>query len=36
MTYLTGAEQRQVLEAMALLGKACRRHLDERHAVTTD
>ncbi|MEU8002378.1 MarR family winged helix-turn-helix transcriptional regulator [Catellatospora sp. NPDC049111] len=30
MTYLTDDEQRQVSEAMALLGKASRRHLDER------
>ncbi|MBV1851715.1 MarR family winged helix-turn-helix transcriptional regulator [Catellatospora tritici] len=32
MTYLTDAEQRRVAEAMALLGKASRRHLDERDA----
>ena len=30
MTYLTDDEQRQVSEAMALLGKASRRRLDER------
>ncbi|WP_144126471.1 MarR family winged helix-turn-helix transcriptional regulator [Catellatospora sichuanensis] len=30
MTYLTDDEQRQVSQAMALLGKASRRHLDER------
>ncbi|BCJ73184.1 hypothetical protein CS0771_27280 [Catellatospora sp. IY07-71] len=30
MTYLTDEEQRVVTEAMALLGKASRRHLDER------
>ncbi|MEV4415664.1 MarR family transcriptional regulator [Catellatospora sp. NPDC049609] len=30
MTYLTDDEQRLVAEAMALLGKASRRHLDER------
>ncbi|GAB4048392.1 MarR family winged helix-turn-helix transcriptional regulator [Catellatospora paridis] len=30
MAYLTDDEQRQVSEAMALLGKASRRHLDER------
>lgn len=31
MTYLTDDEQRQVSEAMALLGKASRRRVDERH-----
>lgn len=30
MTYLTDDEQRQVSQAMALLGKASRRRLDER------
>jgi DNA-binding MarR family transcriptional regulator len=32
MTYLSDDEQRVVSEAMALLGKASRRHLDERDA----
>jgi DNA-binding MarR family transcriptional regulator len=32
MAYLTDDEQRLVSEAMALLGKASRRRLDERHA----
>lgn len=36
MTYLTDDEQRQVSEAMALLGKASRRHLDERDADPRD
>lgn len=31
-TYLSEEEQAVVTEAMALLGKASRRHLDERHA----
>jgi len=36
MAYLTADEQRQVSEAMALLGKASRRRLDEQRAASRD
>ena len=36
MAYLTADEQRRVSEAMALLGKASRRRLDEQRAASRD